>query len=52
MASQICDRLIVMHKGRIVEQGTARDVLLSPREAYTRSLLAAAPGQGYAFGQG
>ncbi len=52
VASQICDRLIVMHKGRIVEEGTARDVLLSPREAYTRSLLAAAPGQGYAFGQG
>jgi peptide/nickel transport system ATP-binding protein len=52
VASQVCDRLIVMHKGRIVEQGAARDVLLSPREAYTRSLLAAAPGQGYAFGRG
>jgi peptide/nickel transport system ATP-binding protein len=52
VASQICDRLIVMHQGRIVEEGSARDVLLSPREAYTRSLLAAAPGQGYAFGQG
>jgi peptide/nickel transport system ATP-binding protein len=52
VASQICDRLIVMHKGRIVEEGAARDVLLSPREAYTRSLLAAAPGQGYAFGRG
>ena len=52
VASQICDRLIVMHKGRIVEEGSARDVLLSPREDYTRSLLAAAPGQGYAFGQG
>jgi len=52
VASQICDRLIVMHQGRIVEQGSARDVLLAPREAYTRSLLAAAPGQGYAFGQG
>jgi peptide/nickel transport system ATP-binding protein len=52
VASQICDRLIVMHKGRIVEQGSAHDVLLSPREAYTRTLLAAAPGQGYAFGGG
>ena len=52
VASQICDRLIVMHKGRIVEEGSACDVLLSPREVYTRSLLAAAPGQGYAFGQG
>ncbi len=52
VASQICDRLIVMHKGRIVEEGSAHDVLLSPREAYTRTLLAAAPGQGYAFGAG
>ncbi len=52
VASQICDRLIVMHKGRIVEQGTAQEVLLSPQEAYTRTLLAAAPGQGYAFGRG
>ncbi|PLC02966.1 microcin ABC transporter ATP-binding protein [Variovorax sp. RO1] len=52
VASQICDRLIVMHQGHIVEQGTAHDVLLSPREAYTRALLAAAPGQGYAFGGG
>ncbi|MET3496172.1 ABC transporter ATP-binding protein [Variovorax boronicumulans] len=52
VASQICDRLIVMHKGRIVEEGSAHEVLQSPRESYTRSLLAAAPGQGYAFGGG
>lgn len=49
VASQICDRLIVMHKGRIVEQGTASEVLLQPQQSYTRSLLAAAPGQGWTF---
>ena len=49
VASQICDRLVVMHQGRIVEQGLARDVLLNPRQDYTRSLLAAAPGQGWTF---
>lgn len=49
VASQICDRLVVMHKGRIVEQGSARDVLLQPQQDYTRSLLAAAPGQGWTF---
>jgi len=52
VASQICDRVIVMQKGRIVEQGDARQVLLQPREDYTRALLAAAPGQGFVFGQG
>ncbi|RYF84292.1 MAG: ABC transporter ATP-binding protein, partial [Comamonadaceae bacterium] len=52
VASQICDRVIVMRKGRIVEQGDTRQVLMAPREEYTRALLAAAPGQGYVFGQG
>jgi peptide/nickel transport system ATP-binding protein len=49
VASNICDQLIVMHRGRIVERGLARDVLLEPRQDYTRSLLAAAPGQNWAF---
>ncbi|EON16629.1 ABC transporter ATPase [Cupriavidus sp. GA3-3] len=50
VASQVCDRLIVMHKGRVVEQGATRDVVLSPRQDYTRALLAAAPGRHYPFG--
>jgi peptide/nickel transport system ATP-binding protein len=50
VASQICDRLVVMHKGRVVEQGATRDVVLSPRQDYTRALLAAAPGRHYPFG--
>ncbi len=50
VASQVCDRVIVMHRGRVVEQGSAHEVLLHPREAYTRRLLDAAPGRGYRFG--
>ncbi|MFG1357341.1 dipeptide ABC transporter ATP-binding protein [Xanthobacter pseudotagetidis] len=47
VASQICDRIVVMRAGRIVEQGATREVFLSPREPYTRTLLASAPGRAF-----
>lgn len=37
------DRLIVMHRGRIVETGDARQIFDHPQHAYTQQLLAAAP---------
>ncbi|MBB5873702.1 peptide/nickel transport system ATP-binding protein [Allocatelliglobosispora scoriae] len=43
VVSQLASRVAVMHQGRIVEQGSAEQVLLDPREPYTRRLLAAAP---------
>jgi len=39
----LCERVIVMNRGRIVETGGATEVLRSPREDYTRSLIAAIP---------
>lgn len=38
---RVADRVLVMRAGRIVEQGTTAEVLESPREAYTRELVAA-----------
>lgn len=38
LMAQIADRLIVMHQGRIVEEGPARQILDAPREAYTQQL--------------
>jgi peptide/nickel transport system ATP-binding protein len=42
LASTIADRIAVFRAGRLVEIGSTDDVLLSPREPYTRALLAAA----------
>jgi peptide/nickel transport system ATP-binding protein len=39
----LCDRVIVMRAGRIVEQGPTERVLSAPKEQYTRDLLAAIP---------
>ena len=43
MVRLLCDRVIVMRAGRIVEQGPTERVLFSPEADYTRELLAAIP---------
>jgi peptide/nickel transport system ATP-binding protein len=40
VAAQIADKVAVMYAGRIVEYGSARDVLLRPRHPYTVGMLA------------
>ena len=43
LAWNIADRIAVMYLGRVVESGTAEEVLLSPRHPYTRALLSVVP---------
>jgi len=40
---QLAGRVAVMHRGHVVEQGPAKDVLTEPAHPYTRRLLSAAP---------
>jgi oligopeptide/dipeptide ABC transporter ATP-binding protein len=43
LAWSICDRLAVMYLGRIVEQGSAVDVIERPQHPYTQALVNAVP---------
>lgn len=43
LAADLCTHMTVMNHGRCVEQGTTAQVLTSPRDEYTRRLLAAVP---------
>ncbi|WP_372836214.1 ABC transporter ATP-binding protein [Puniceibacterium confluentis] len=49
VAAQICDEVLVMQKGRVVEQGPAAAVLSDPAHTYTRTLIEAAPGRLWDF---
>jgi peptide/nickel transport system ATP-binding protein len=49
VAAQICDEVVVMQHGRIVEHDTAENVLGRPAHAYTRALIEAAPGRSWDF---
>jgi peptide/nickel transport system ATP-binding protein len=46
VAAQICDRVMVMEKGKVVEIGPGIEIFTRPREPYTRSLIEAIPGIG------
>ena len=43
LVSRVADRIAVIHRGRIVEEDAAADVFRTPREDYTRQLVAAVP---------
>jgi peptide/nickel transport system ATP-binding protein len=45
VAAQVCDRVAVMYRGEIVEQGSTAELFSHPTHAYTRTLLDAIPGK-------
>ena len=45
VAAQICNSVLVMHRGKVVEYGSPSQIFDNPQHAYTRQLIAAVPGQ-------
>jgi len=54
VAAQVCDRIAVMQRGVIVEQGTTSDVFAAPQHAYTQGAVRrrAGPAAGISDGRG
>ena len=48
LVSRYAQRAVVLRQGRLVETGSVRQILFSPREAYTRQLVEALPRRGAA----
>ncbi len=42
---QLADRIVVLHKGKVVEQARTRDLFERPQQAYTQQLLQSIPGR-------
>lgn len=43
VVAEVADDVLVMRHGRVIEQGSVHEVFSNPKEAYTRSLIAAVP---------
>ena len=41
--AQLCDRVIIMYAGNVIEQGPVHDIFANPQHPYTQSLLASVP---------
>ena len=46
VVAQVCDRVMVMYAGRVIESATAREVFHTPRHPYTKALLESIPKAG------
>lgn len=45
VVAQICDRVVVMRNGEVVEQGKTQEIIVTPQHAYTQQLIDSQPGR-------
>ena len=45
LVARLCDRVLVLKNGKVVEKGTKDEIFLNPQEEYTRKLMKAAKGK-------
>jgi peptide/nickel transport system ATP-binding protein len=50
VAAQICNSVMVIKEGRVVEYGPTMRVFQNPQHDYTRTMLESAPGRGFVYG--
>jgi peptide/nickel transport system ATP-binding protein len=43
VVAEVCDRVVVMYAGQVVESGSVHEIFADPRHPYTRGLLASLP---------
>jgi len=43
VVAEMCDRIVVMYAGKVVEEGSTRDILKNPQHPYTRGLIQSVP---------
>lgn len=47
LVRQLCDRVMVMHKGNVVESGSVEEIFTNPTEPYTKGLIACRPQENF-----
>jgi peptide/nickel transport system ATP-binding protein len=47
VAAHVCEEIVVLKSGAIVERGMTADIFADPRHEYTRTLLSSVPGRNW-----
>ena len=40
LVQEVCDRVLVIHDGHVVEEGTPDEIIMNPKDDYTKKLIA------------
>ena len=49
VAAHVCEQIVVMRDGKLVERGRTRDIFANPQHPYTKELLDSVPGKSWLY---